>query len=172
MEMTPVFVMSGIFTLASTLCGCVAAFRKTKKDIVFLHVCCDAFDLLTYLVLKGRTGMANAVAALCKDAAYSRMGSMLFTVIFAILRIILLVMGYEGILTLLFIFMEILSIFALKYGTVQQLRFLMVVDQGVWIVYDCLFATPVVAFFTSVVFISRVAAFVKNTHGKEGKHVT
>ncbi len=162
MEMTSVFIISGLLAAANTICFCIASFRKTKKDIVFLHMCCNICDFLMYLILGAKTGLANATANICKNAAYSKMNSMFFTFIFSILRVVLLIIGYEGISTILFIILEISSIFILKYGTVQQFRILTVIRQGVWVIYDWMFATAIVALFTFISFVSCMIAVIKN----------
>lgn len=164
MEITAIFIISGILALTNTICFGIASFKKTKKDIVFLHMCCNICDFFMYLILGAKSGLANATANICKNAAYSKLDSMLFMVIFALLRIVLLGIGYEGIPTILFIILEILSIFILKYGTTQQFRILIAIRQGLWVVYDWIFATVIVAFFTFIAFISCVIAVIKNIY--------
>lgn len=102
-----------------------------------------------------------------KNAAYSKLDNMFFTVIFALLRIVLLVVGYEGIPTVLFIILEIISVFILKYGTTQQFRVLTAIRQGIWVIYDWMFATIIVTFFTFIAFISCNIAVIKNISKKE-----
>lgn len=160
--MTPVFIISSILAFTNTICFCISGFKKTKNDIVFWHMCCSICDFFMYLILRAKTGLANATADICKNAAYSKLNSMRFTIIFTILRIILLFIGYEGITTVLFILLEIISIFILKYGTAQQFRVLALIRQGVCVIYDWLFATVIVVMFTFIAFISCTIAVVKN----------
>ncbi len=162
MTLTPAFIISGLLAVMNTICFCISNFKKNKKNIVFWHMCCSICDFFMYLVLGAKTGLANAVANICKNAAYSKFDSMFFTVTFSMLRVMLLCMGYEGLPTILFIIIEIVSVFILKYGTAQQFRILTAVRQFVWVVYDWRFATIVVALFTFVGFISCCAAVIKN----------
>ncbi len=162
-EITSVFYISSILLMANMVCFCVSNFRKTKKDIVFWHMCCSICDFFMYLVLGAKTGLANATANLCKNVAYAKLDSMFFTILFSLFRMILLVIGYEGISTFLFILLEIISLFILKYGTAPHFRILSAIRQAVWIVYDWMYATVVVVFFTSIGFLSCVIAVMENS---------
>ncbi len=161
------FIIATGLSFINTICFCISNFRKTKKDIVFLHMCCNICDLVMYLILGARTGLANAIANVCKNAAYSKFNSMFFMILFSILRITLLALGYEGLPTILFIVCEIISIFILKYGTTQQFRILSAVRQGIWVIYDCMYASVVIGLLTSVGFISCTAAVVKNMSSRK-----
>lgn len=119
MEFSLVGIISTAFAVVSIICFCISNFRKTKKEIVFLHMCSNICDLAMYFVLGAKTGMANAFANICKNAAYSKFDSNSFTVIFAILRIVLLVIGYECITTIMFIILEVFSTVFLIQGTAQ-----------------------------------------------------
>lgn len=74
MELTPTFIVSGILSLTNTICFCISNFKKTKKDIVFLHMCCNICDFFMYLVLGAKTGLSNATANICKKCGVFQIG--------------------------------------------------------------------------------------------------
>lgn len=115
-----------------------------------------------YLILGAKTGLANATANICKNVAYFKFDSMKFTVFFAILRIGLLFLGWEGLVTGLFILCEIIALFILEYGSTQQFRILTLFREGVWVVYDVLFATILVALLTVISFSGCLISVIKN----------
>lgn len=160
--MLTVGIIAGLLAVLNTIFFCISNFKKNKKEITFWHMCCSLCDFFMYLILGAKTGLANAVANICKNAAYSKLDSMKFTVVFSILRIGLLGLGYEGFVTILFIVIEVISVGILKWGTAQQFRVLTAVRQLVWVVYDFMFATVVVAVLTFIGFIGCAAAVIKN----------
>lgn len=159
-------IISAVLAFINTVLFVISNFRKTKKEIVFFHMCDCICDFVMYLILGAKTGLANATANLCKNAAYAVFDSESFMAFFAMLRIGLLVIGYEGIPTVLFIILEIAAIFILKKGSTQQFRILTAVRQAVWVVYDWHFANAAVACFTFIGFISCVIAVAKNRDEK------
>ena len=151
-----------LLAVTNTICFNLSVFQKTKKKIVFLHMCCSICDVIMYIVLGARTGIANGIADLCKNFAYAKMDSISWALIFSGLRIVLLMLGYEGPVTFAFILLEIIGMFVLVYGSTQQFRVVVLSKQILWVIYDWIFATAVIAFLTSIGLISCVAAIIKN----------
>lgn len=158
-----VYLISGFLSIMNTVFFCMSNFKKTKKGIVFLHMCCNLCDFFMYLVLGARTGVVNATVDICKNFAYSKMDSMLLTVLFSAIRIMLLVtVGYDGAVTVLFVILEIVALLILKCGTSQHFRILTAARQGVWVVYDFMFATTFIACLTFTGFVGSVGAVLRN----------
>lgn len=155
-------VIATILSVINTVCFNLSVFRKTKKQITFLHMCCSICDVVMYMILGAKTGIANGTANLCKNFAYAKMDSIPWMMGFSIFRIILLIFGYEGPITGGFITMEIIGMFILAYGSTQQFRFIVLAKQILWVVYDWMFATVVIACLTSLGVISCITAIVKN----------
>lgn len=164
-------IISTILAVISITCFSISNFRKTKKEIVFLHMCANICDFIMYLILGAKTGMANAFANVCKNASYSKFNSNNFTILFAAFRVILLIIGFEGITTIMFITLEIIATIILIYGTAQQFRILSLVRQGVWVAYDWLFASVVIAVITMIGFVSCMIAVITNIGKKEDRKV-
>lgn len=160
-----------VITLAlfNTIFLSVGNFKKNKKDISFLYALCNSCDIIMYIILRARTGIANSTANFLKNLAYSKLDNFKFTIMFSLLRIILLIIGYDSFATMIFIILEIVQLFILKYGSAQHLRILTTVRQGVWIVYDFMFANVIVACFTAIGFISCFTATIRNIKQKELK---
>lgn len=157
-----IFFITGLMAVLNTLFFIASGFRKSKKEVLYFHTLCCVCDLVIYGIFGAKTGLANATANICKNLAFSRFDSMRFTILFTMLRIGLLCIGWEGLPTALFILCEIVEIFLLKYGTTQQFRYLTLFRQGVWVVYDLLFATILVSLCTMVGFIGCMTSIIKN----------
>lgn len=85
-----------LLSVANTACFNLSVFQKTKRQIIHLHTYCSICDIVIYAVLGAKTGIANSVVNLGKNFAYSKMDSIRWTMGFSCLRIVLLVLGYEG----------------------------------------------------------------------------
>lgn len=155
-------ILSGLLAIISSICFIISNFKKTKKEITALYVITNICAFIRYILTGGKTGIANSFANICKYMAYSKFNSYSFTVLFAIFRITLLCFGYEGILTLLFIILEIIGTAVLLKGTTQQFRIITLVRQVVWTLYDWVFATPFIAFLTATQLISCIISVTKN----------
>lgn len=155
-------LIATLLAVMNTICFNLSVFQKTKKKIVFLHMCCSICDVIMYIVLGARTGIANGIANLCKNFAYAKMDSISWTLIFSGLRIVLLILGYEGPVTFAFILLEIIGMFVLVYGSTQQFRVIVLLKQILWVIYDWMFATVLIACLTSIGLVSCVAAIIKN----------
>lgn len=162
MEEQFVLFASIALSLASAITYNVSVFLKSKRAITGMHCICNIFDILMYLVTGGRNGMANSVVNLCKNAAFSKLDSRKLTVFFSLVRILLLAAGWEGVLTFAFILAEVAVTVVLLKGTAQNLRYIYLVSQMVWVLYDYTFANIFVAAVTATSCISLVISIIKN----------
>lgn len=151
-----------LLSVANTACFNLSVFQKTKRQIIHLHTYCSICDIVIYAVLGAKTGIANSVVNLGKNFAYSKMDSIRWTMGFSCLRIVLLVLGYEGPMTAGFIALEIIGVASLAYGTTQQFRIVTLLKQLLWVAYDWVFATAIVACMTLTGAVSCFAAIVRN----------
>lgn len=154
--------ISTILALISMTCFSISNFRKTKTEIVFLHMCSNISDFIMYLILGAKTGMASSFVNICKNDSYSKFNSNSFTVLFALFRILLFIIGFEGVTTVMFIILEIIATFILIYGTAQQFRVLTLIREGVWVAYNWLFASVIIAVITMIGFVSCMIAVITN----------
>ena len=161
-----IFISSIFLSLLSVSLYNISTFQKSKHKIVGMHIGCNICDLLMYLITGGKSGVANSIVNLCKNTVYSKFNNYKLTILFSCLRIILLILSYEGILTLLFIFFEIIITIILLKGTAQQLRYMHLCSQIVWVFYDYTFANIFVACITATSCISLIAAIIKNNKHK------
>lgn len=155
-------IIVNILALMSIILFNISNFRKTKKGILHVRICCNICDIVMYILVEGKTGTANAFADMCKNIAFTRYNSSIFVILFAGLRIILLCFGYEGILTVLFIISEIIATYAIIRGSTQQLRIITLIRQCIWVVYDYKNASAFVALLTFTGCVSAAAAIIKN----------
>lgn len=162
-----VFFASITLSLFSALLYNISVFRKQKKHIVGMHVGCNICDILMYLINGGKSGLANSFVNISKNLVYSKLENNTLTIIFAVLRIILLALGYEGILTLLFILLEVISTIILIKGTAQQLRYVYLGSQITWVCYDYFFANILVACITATGCVSLIVAIIQNRGSHE-----
>lgn len=163
-------ILSGLLAIISSICFIISNFKKTKKEITALYICTNICAFFRYILTNGKTGMANSFANICKYIAYSKFNCYTLTVFFATFRITLLCFGYEGILTSLFIILEIIGTFIMLKGTTQQFRIITLIRQVVWTVYDWVFSTPFVALTTAIQLVSCVIAVIQNYKQPRKKH--
>lgn len=143
-----------------------AMFRSTKHKMTGWLIGVHSLDLLTYIIVGGKTGMASSISNLGRDIAYSKFDNKHMTLLFSIVRIALLAFSYEGVVTLLFIIMHVITTVITLKGTAQQLRFASLANQFVWVAYDYMFVNIVVASITFAPCIGLVTSIVKNWNSK------
>lgn len=151
-----------LLSVVNTACFNLSVFQKTKKQIICLHLYCSICDIVIYAILGAKTGIANSIVNLGKNFAYSRMDSVRWMMGFSCLRIVLLILGYEGPMTAGFVVLEVAGMIALAYGTTQQFRIVTLLKQFLWVAYDWVFATAVIACMTLTGAVSCFAAVMRN----------
>lgn len=149
------------FSFISIVCFCISAFKKNKKGIVGLYLCCDICDLIMYILLGATTGIASVTVNLCKDASYSKLNSIKFTVIFAVAKVVLMILGYEDFSSGILIIIEIIAIPVLIFCTAQQFRILMSIRQCTWALYDYIHLTKMIFIFTLIGLICYIISIIK-----------
>lgn len=166
--LSPTFILISSILLESigALLYNISSFMKSKRKIVGIRIGCDVCDLLTYIIVGGKTGLTNATASCVRDIVYSKWESRSLTILFAGIRCTLLLVGYEGILTLAFILMEIVTTTILFKGTAQHLRYAGLVTQIIWVCYDIAFVNFGVAAITATSCVMLLIAIINNR--KEG----
>lgn len=157
-----VIVISTLLSFISVVLYNLSTFQKSKHKIVGMHIGCNLCDILMYFIIGGRNGAVNSMVNLCKNIVYAKFDSHILTILFALLRITLLSFNYEGIFTVLFIVFEVLITVVLLKGTAQQLRYIYLCSQTLWVFYDYIFANIFVACITATSCISLVWAIIKN----------
>lgn len=162
-------VVNGLAIL-NTVFYCCSCFKNDKKSILRFYMLCNLTDIVMYIIVGGHSGLANGTASFLKNLAFVKYDSKKFTVLFSLLRVVLLCIGFEGLITLCFIVIEILNTLAVLYGAEDgfTIKVLGLISEVIWIVYDALFATLFVAFMT---LISTIISFVGVIVSKRNKEI-
>lgn len=164
-----VLFTSIVLSLLSVIIYNLSVFLKSKHKIVGMHIGCNICDILMYLITGGKSGMANSIVNIGKNIVYAKYDNNKLTILFACLRIVLLILNYEGILTVSFIVLEIIITIILLKGTAQQLRYTYLCSQIIWTIYDYTFANIFVACITATSCISLIMAIIKHADKVERK---
>lgn len=165
MSISYIFILT--FTVTAMLASCAVNFGKTKVNIVALTVIINISDCLAYILSGSMTGLADSGVDLLKNVAFSKFNSNKATVIFSILRLIVLCLFYENILSIIFIILEIVGTYLVIRGTAQQYRLCNLVCQIFWVVYDYVMISPLVALISSIVIVFMFIAIIKYKDNEE-----
>lgn len=165
MSISYIFIL--IFTIIAMLASCIVNFGKTKVNIVALTIVINISDCLAYILSGSMTGLADSGVDLFKNVAFSKFNSNKATVVFSILRVIVLCLCYENILSVIFIVLELIGTYLVLRGTAQQCRICNLICQVFWVVYDYVMISPLVALISSVVIVFMFIAIIKYKNIKE-----
>ena len=140
---------------------CLSNFGKTKAKILFFDLMSNTCDCIMYILSGGTTGLASNFTSLSKNIAFIKFKSNKAVIFFAIMRIVLLIIGYENILSLFFILFEVTDTWIIIKGTAQQLRVCLFLQQIIWVIYDAVMVSAYVAITTFIVLIFYFIGIVK-----------
>lgn len=132
---------------------------------------CNITDIIMYIIVGGYSGLANGTASFLKNLAFVKYDSKRFTVLFSVLRIILLCFAFEGLITFCFICIEIAGTVAVLFGREDgfSLKVISFIGECILIVYDALFATLFVASMTAVSTVVSLVGVLLGNRCKEKK---
>lgn len=129
-------ILADVLFLAGSALFCTGMFCGTKKKITGVLLISDIIGAIKYLLVGGRSGFINQACMIGKDASYSVFNSEKATAFFIGLRIVMLLVFYQNILTLAFVAGEILHGLAILKGRVSHVRMAVIFEQVIWVFYD------------------------------------
>lgn len=130
-------IIANILGLISAICYWISNFKKDKKQIVRMHLICNISDLLQYICLYSPTAIIDTGITFIKNLVFVKTKTGKLAICFSILKCLCIILfGFEGIITIIAVILEITSILILVYLSEQWVRGHGIIKSIYWIFYD------------------------------------
>lgn len=159
-------IVCNILSLIGLVGFCVSNFCKSKKNILSVQLICNITDILIYIISGGMTGLASAIANFIRNTVFVKFNNKTVVVLCSTIKVLLLVINYENVVSLVFIILEIIATVLILYGSTQQFRVLTLVREGTWVVYDYITVSLIVTLTTVIKFCFCLTAVTVNRKSK------
>lgn len=158
-------IVANVFGLVSAVAFWYSNFKKSKKQMLRVHLICNISDCLQYIILGAHTAVANSFVTLLKNLAFLKLSKQrqLFGVaLFGLTKIILMLCVYDNALTLAMVVYEVVSVAVLLRGKTKYMLYLGIINAVIWMLYDFVCMAYIASLLGVFSIVSQVVAVNKN----------